>query len=126
MTRPFVLAAALTTLAIGSGTTIVRAQDIVEIRMRGRFYSEPATIRLTVAVEPDERNRTLVVQADGERLFRSSQVALDGDKGQRIHTVEFKNLPAGYYVLRAEVLSSAEVRGAAEQTLVVGEPGAER
>lgn len=79
------------------------AQDVVVLRLRGRFFSEPATIRITVAVEPDAQNRTLVVQADGDHLFRSSQVALDGENGQRVHTVEFKNLPAGYYIVRAEV-----------------------
>jgi len=37
--------------------------------------------------------------------------------------VEFKNLPAGFYTIRAAVLSTGEVRGAAEQFLVVGDPG---
>jgi hypothetical protein len=104
-------------------THTTSTQDVVEIHLRGRYYSEPATIRLTVAVEPDERNRELIVQADGDRLFRSSQRTLEGDKGQRIHTIEFKNLPAGQYVIRAEVRSHAEVRGAAEELLVVGDPG---
>lgn len=101
----------------------VTAEDIVEIRLHGRYFSEPATIRITVAVEPDADNRTLVIQADGDRLFRSSQVSLEGRNGRRIHTVEFKNLPAGYYVVRAEVHASAHVRGADEQYLVVGDPG---
>jgi len=91
--------------------------------MRGRYFSEPATVRITVAVQPDSSNRTLVVEADGDRLFRSSEVPLEGDKEQRTHVVEFKNLPAGYYVVRAEVRSNAAVRGSAEELLVVGEPG---
>ena len=33
--------------------------------------------------------------------------------------VEFKNLPAGSYELRAEVLSSSDVRGSAMQELTV-------
>lgn len=106
-----------------AGTMVVAAQDVVEIRMRGRYYSEPATVRITVAVEPDAKNRVLVIQADGDRLFRSSQVSLEGDKEQRIHTVEFKNLPAGYYTVRAEVMSQDKVRGSAEELLVVGDPG---
>jgi hypothetical protein len=101
----------------------VSAQDIVEIRLRSRYYMEPATVLVTIAVQPDHDNRVLVVQADGDRLFRSSEMRLEGENGQRIHTVEFKNLPAGQYVVRAEVHSSAEVRGAAEELLVVGQPG---
>jgi hypothetical protein len=99
------------------------AEHVVEIRLRGRYYSEPATIRVTVAVQPDQANRTLVIQADGERLFRSSEVSLEGEKGQRLHTVEFKNLPRGSYVLRAEVHSNVKLRGVAEELLVVGEVG---
>lgn len=104
----------------------VRADHVVEIRLRGRYYTEPATVRVTVAVQPDEANRILVVQADGEQLFRSSEVSLEGDKGQRLHTVEFKNLPRGNYVLRAEVHSTAKLRGSAEQLLVVGDVGNSR
>ena len=117
--RPAVLAAAVV-LTAGSAIT---AQDVVEIRLRGRYFSEPATVRITVAVEPHERNRTLVIQADGDRLFRSSELELAGENGKRLHTFEFKNLPAGYYTIRAEVHSSAQVRGAAEELLVVGDPG---
>jgi hypothetical protein len=108
---------------LSANTISVGAENVVEIRLHGRYYTEPATVRVTVAVQPDEANRTLVVQADGERLFRSSAVSLEGDKGQRLHTLEFKNLPRGSYVLRAEVHSSARIRGAAEEQLIVGEVG---
>jgi hypothetical protein len=99
------------------------AQNVVEIRIRGRFFPEPATVRLTVAVEPSPENRTLVVEADGDRLYRSSEVALEGEHGKRLHTLEFKNLPAGEYTLRAEVLSNVSVRGIAEEYVTVGDPG---
>ncbi len=117
--RTAALAAALVLIA-GRPMT---AQDVVEIRLRGRYFSEPATVRITVAVEPHQRNRTLIIQADGDRLFRSSEMELAGENGKRIHTFEFKNLPAGYYTIRAEVHSSAQIRGAAEELLVVGDPG---
>jgi hypothetical protein len=121
----FVSAACAAIIFVGT-IAAAAAQDVVEIRIRGRFYAEPATVRMTIAVRPDESNRTLVVQADGDRLFRSSEVALDGAKGERLHTVEFKNLPAGHYVLRAEVHSSRQLRGIAEELLIVGEPGDQR
>ena len=108
---------------VSANAISMRAEHVVEIRLHGRYYTEPATIRVTVAVQPDEANRTLVVQADGERMFRSSEVTLEGDKGQRLHTLEFKNLPRGSYVLRAEVYSRATLRGAAEQELIVGDVG---
>ena len=115
--------AALAAAAVLIAGIALPAQDVVEIRLRGRYFSEPATVRLTVAVQPHERNRTLVIQADGDRLFRSSAMELAGENGKRLHTFEFKNLPAGHYTIRAEVHSSAQVRGAAEELLVVGDPG---
>jgi uncharacterized protein (DUF58 family) len=111
------------TLTGATGVGVLAAEEIVELRVRGRFYAEPATVRVTVAVAPDARNRSLVIQADGERLFRSSELELSGENGKRLHTFEFKNLPAGYYIIRAEVRSSSNVRAAAEQELVVGDPG---
>ncbi len=107
-------------------TVSTSAQPVVEIRIHGRFFTEPATVRITVAVEPDARNRTLVIMADSDQLFRSSELVLDGENGRRIHNLEFKNLPRGYYIVRAEVHSRADLRGAAEQPLVVGDQGERR
>jgi hypothetical protein len=117
-----VILGAVGTASLFVGSSLVAAQDVVEIRLRGRYFSDPATVRITVAVEPNADNRALRVEADGDRLFRSSEVVLEGEDGQRLHTLEFKNLPAGSYTIRAAVLSSAQVRGAAEEFLVVGDP----
>ena len=108
------------------GTLAAGAKEVVAIRVRGRYYTEPATIRVTVAVEPDQSNRSLRIEADGDRLFRSSEVSLDGNNGERLHTVEFKNLPAGQYVLTAEVRSVEQIRGIAREVLVVGTPADQR
>jgi hypothetical protein len=116
----FGLAATSTFLVVaGLATT---AQEVVEIRLRARYFSEPATVRITVAVEPDADNRVLQIEADGEAMFRSTQVRLSGAHAKRLHTIEFKNLLAGQYIVRAHVLSNVDVRGSAEDTLVVGDP----
>jgi hypothetical protein len=105
----------LITLAGYAGT----AKDILEIRLRGHYYAEPATVQITVAVEPAPDNRALIVEADGENYFRSSAVMLDGENEKRLHSVEFKNLPAGAYTLRAQVRSTADILATATQDLVV-------
>ena len=110
---------ALTAALIGTAVLNGIAGDVVEIRLRGHYFAAPATVQVTIAVEPDQANRVLRVEADGDRLYRSTEVELSGDTDKRIHTVEFKNLPAGAYELRAEVLSSEKVRGMASQELVV-------
>jgi hypothetical protein len=105
----------LITLAGYVGT----AKDVLEIRLRGHYYAEPATVQITVSVEPDREHRALLVEADGEHYFRSSAVVLDGENEKRLHTVEFKNLPAGTYTLRAQVRSAVDVLATATQDLVV-------
>jgi hypothetical protein len=95
------------------------AKEIVEIRMRGHYYAAPATVAVVIAVEPGERNRALMVEADGEDYYRASEIELDGEKEKRLHSIEFKSLPAGEYVLRAQVRSKTQVLGKAEASLVV-------
>ena len=114
---------AVTIALISIGTLRVLAGDVVEIRLRGHYFSEPATVQITVAVEPDAANRVLRVEADGDRMYRSTEVTLSGETDKRLHTVEFKNLPAGEYELRAEVLSADHVRGMATQGLLVAGVG---
>lgn len=94
-------------------------REVVGIHLNGYYYTEPATVRIQVTIEPDEQNRTLRIEADGDRMFRSTEVTLVGDAEKRTRTIEFKNLAAGTYVLRAEVRSSSRVRGMAEQELIV-------
>jgi hypothetical protein len=106
-----------------TGSQAGHANEVVEILLRGHYFVEPATVQITVAVEPDAKNRSLRIEADGERLFRASQLSLAGASEKRIHSVEFKNLPAGNYILRAEVLSQDDVRGMVEQELVVSGAG---
>jgi hypothetical protein len=95
------------------------AKDDVEIRLSGRFFTEPATVQMIIAVEPDAENRTLRVEADGDNMFCSTEVQLAGDKAQRLYTIQFKNLAAGDYTLRAQVLSNSEVRSQATQEILV-------
>jgi len=101
------------------------AKDNVEIRLTGRFFAEPATVQLVVAVEPNSENRTLRVEADGDNMFCATEIQLAGAREQRLHTVEFKNLAAGGYTLRAQVLSNSNVRSQAEQEIMVAGDGSD-
>jgi hypothetical protein len=101
------------------------AKENVEIRISGHFFAEPATVQLIVAVEPDAENRTLRVEADGDNMFCATELPLAGDREQRLHTIQFKNLAAGGYTLRAQVLSNSSVRSQAEQEIMVTGDGTE-
>jgi hypothetical protein len=109
----------LTAALLGATVTRGITADLVAIRLNGHYFAEPATVMITVAIEPDQANRTLRVEADSDSLFRSTEVSLEGLSEKRLHTVEFKNLPAGFYELRAEVLSATAVRATATQDVEV-------
>ncbi len=109
------LTASLVALSGAAGS----AKDDVEIRLSGRFFAEPATVQMIIVVEPDAQNRTLRVEADGDNMFASTEVQLAGDREQRLHTVRFKNLAAGAYTLRAQVLSHSSVRSQATREITV-------
>jgi hypothetical protein len=108
-------------LVAAFATPVGFANQVVEIKLRGYYYAAPANVRITVAVGEDPTYRTLRIEADGEAMFRSSELDLTAEQG-RVHTVEFKNLAAGDYRLRAAVLSADHVVGVAEQHLVVSGP----
>jgi hypothetical protein len=110
---------ALTGAIVAALTTAGSAGQVVELRLRGYYFSAPATVIMTVAIEPDDQNTMLRIEADGDRFYRSSELELSGASEKRIHSVEFKNLPEGSYTLRAEVRSKSEVRGQATQELTV-------
>jgi hypothetical protein len=95
------------------------AGEIVEIHLRGHYFSAPATVIVNVAIEPDANNHTLLIEADSARFYRSSELELAGELEKRIHTIQFKGLPEGIYTLRAEVRSLTETRGQATQELTV-------
>lgn len=113
----------LTLALVTTAGVASNAREVVEIRLRGYFFSEPATVQITVAVEPAAGNRLLRIAADGPSYYRASELTLEGDKDKRLHTIEFKNLPAGSYLLAAEVLSRDAVLGRATQELVVTSSG---
>jgi hypothetical protein len=107
-------------LVLTAGTTTPgSAAAVVEIRLHGTYFSEPATVRFMVAVEPNEANRVLWVEADSADLYRASEISLSGAGEKRLHAIVFKNLSAGYYTLRAEVRSSTAVRGMVTRDMVV-------
>lgn len=110
---------ACSVLLFAAGAIPGHAANVVDIVLHGHYFSEPATVRLMVTVEPNADNRSLWIEADSADLFRASEVALNGADEKRLHTFVFKNLPAGYYMLRAEVRSSTAVRGMATREVVV-------
>ena len=108
-----------TVIAVTNGSGPSDAREVVEIVLHGKYFSEPATVRFMVAVEPEAENRTLRIEADSDDMFRASEISLNGVDEKRLHTITFKNLQAGHYLLRAQVFSSSDVLGTAQDDVMV-------
>ena len=106
-------------IVVSSAFASGSAQDVVAIRLNEERFTDPATVRLMVAVEPDARNQTLRVDANSDDMYSASDVTLNGANEKRLHYFEFRNLQAGQYTLRASVFSGDSVRGVTQRTFQV-------
>jgi hypothetical protein len=66
----------------------------------------PGHLVVETLVEPDPSNGSIRVTAESAALYRSSEVALDGDSAPRRATFEFRDLPTGTYEIRALLLDA--------------------
>ena len=63
--------------------------------------------------------RAVYDELSSRRRVSDAATQLAGDKEQRLHSIQFKNLAAGGYTLRAKVLSTGSVRSEATQEIMV-------
>jgi hypothetical protein len=106
-------------LVMTGSVTLGETAEVVSTVIRDSIVNEPANIRFLVAVEPNEENRFLWVEADSGNLYRASELTLNGAREKRLHTFVFTSLPGGRYTLRAEVRSRSAVRGLATRSIVI-------
>ena len=93
----------------------------VTVQVTPNVSMAPATVRVVVTVEPDDRNRGLVLEADSQEFYSSSQVTLEGDRSSRVQRFTLKNLPPGTYEIRATIQrNDGDTQVANAQYLVTG------
>jgi hypothetical protein len=108
----------LVTLATLSGDTDP-ARRVTLHSVGGYIVRAPATLRLRVTVEPVEDQRLLRVECVGEDFGRASELPLRGVDGPRTSWVEWRDIPAGEYELRAWVATSTKFVASARRQLQV-------
>jgi hypothetical protein len=87
----------------------------------------PANLIVRAMVEASADNRAVLLEADSESFYRSSEIPLDGDRAPRTNTFEFRNLPKGTYEIKATLLGpGGESRGMVRQQINVIENGSGR
>jgi hypothetical protein len=107
------------TLSVIAAVAVAAGGDSLKVQVSGHYYAEPATVDVLVAVEPSKDNRILRVEADGGDFFRASDFALAGEAERKYHTVMFRNIPAGEYVIRAVLLNGQRELATAQTALSV-------
>jgi hypothetical protein len=87
----------------------------------------PVNLRVSVRIEPDAENRVLTIVADSPQFYRSSQIALEGDRAPKTFTIEYPNVPGGQYEVTSVLFNStgrerATIRQTAHVVPIGGEP----
>jgi hypothetical protein len=106
-------------------TAPVTAGERVSIKVSPAVAFAPANLFVRATVEVSRDNRSIEIIAESEDYYRSSEVALDGDRAPRTTLFQFKSLPGGEYEVRA-VLKGNEGREIASTQAhlnIVGEGG---
>src|SRR5262245_41501218 len=67
----------------------------------------PANLIIRTRVEPDPDNRAMEIVANSEEFYRSSTIALEGDRAPRTTSVEYRSLPPGLYEVTVALVGAA-------------------
>jgi hypothetical protein len=94
-----------------AATMPAHAEERVSIRVSPAVAFAPANLFVRATVDAREENRTLEIIAESTDFYRSSEIALNGDRAPRVTLLQFKSMPGGRYEVRAVL------RGAGGQEL---------
>ena len=89
-----------------AATMLVSAKEVVSIRVTPSRSFAPATVIIRATIEPDTNNRAMEVVADSDGFYRSSVMQLEGERGPKTTTLEFRGLPPGEYNVTASVIDA--------------------
>jgi hypothetical protein len=80
----------------------------------------PSNLNIRARLVPSPENRALMIIAESDEFYRSSQIALEGDHAPATITFEFRGVPGGDYIVSAVLTDSVGRRRAiAEQKVSV-------
>jgi hypothetical protein len=82
----------------------------------------PASVFVQVLIERNPENRKMRISLESAEYFSSSEMQLDGERSARVRQMTFREVPAGEYELRGEVLGeNGQVRASTRAVVrVVG------
>jgi hypothetical protein len=103
------------------------ANEPLALRVSPAFSFAPANLVIQANVDPDADNRSMEVIADSAEFYRSSTIALQGERAPKTSRFEFRSLPPGDYQITATVIgANGRPHATAHQQVKVLESGAAR
>jgi hypothetical protein len=87
-------------------TAVAGAKEPLSIRVSPTVSYAPANLVIQTTIEPDTDNRAIEVVADSAEFYRSSMIALEGDRAPKTNRFEFRSLPPGEYEITAAVVGA--------------------
>ena len=93
----------------------------LSLRVTPAICSSPCGVVAKAFIEPNEENRSLMLIAESPQFRRASRVQLEGKRAARTHSIVFKDLEAGKYVISVR-LKRAGGRDIVREHVVVVKP----
>jgi hypothetical protein len=94
-----------------------QALDPLALHVSPSVSTAPANVHVRARVEKDPDNRAIEIAADSETFFRSSFIALEGDRAPAITELAFQGLPGGEYEVIVVLHGSRGIRARASRTV---------
>lgn len=105
--------------AILATTVPLGAREPLEVDVSPHAAQAPSDVLVQATIEADEANRAIEVAADSGGYYRSSTMDLDGARAACIHTIYFRQLPRGDYVVRVTLYGAGGRERATVRRLVL-------
>lgn len=85
-----------------AGTSLTGGESLTMSVSPAQSFA-PANLLVRLGIEPNATNRVVEIVAESEEFYRSSLVALEGERGPRTVQLQFRNLPGGRYEVSGTV-----------------------
>ncbi len=110
---------AIAMLTLTPVAAVTQAEPYVQLHVSS-VLSERDDLLIQVLVARDKDNQRMLVTAESENYFASSELELQGEYAPRVEVVRFRSLPAGAYEIRGTVYDyRGHVKGSALTRLFV-------